>query len=334
MPICILDEGPRMDEGDPPAIYQPQHIHFTDINRFNRDKPPSHPLQDDSAWYLKSPDKAFVNISHAAKNGDLNTLLDAFKRGLPVDIRDKYYKTPLMLAASKGDVKTCNFLISCGADIHAFDNFKWTALHHSCHTGQLDVVKLLVEAGADVNALTLTQGTPFMRAVESASYPVVEYLMEKGAKISQENIKGKTVLDIAKDFADPRIFLTVKNKMEGIPKPKEGKGKEKGKGKKKPAAAKKKKSDTEESKKDAFLPPISMKRRSYSTTEALFAKDLETERILFRPIHVWTEQDTTEQLLEKKKMTRDQYGWEIDFDDYKLPFLKNLNKKVEKMAQA
>ena len=241
MPICILDDGPRMDEGDPPAIFQPQHVHFTDINRFNRDQAPNHPLQDDSAWYLQNPQKAFVNITHAAKNGDLNTLLDAFKRGLPVDIRDKYFKTPLMVASSKGDLKTCNFLISCKADVNAYDNFKWTALHHACHTGQLETVKALVDAGAHINALSMTQGTPFMRAVESASYPIVEYLIEKGASINQQNIKGKTVLDIAREFADPRIFLSVKNKVESIPKPKgdKGKGKDKAK-KKKPAAAVKK----------------------------------------------------------------------------------------------
>ena len=138
MPICTLDEGPRMQDGDPPAIYQPQHIHFTDTNRFHRDKPPEHPLQDDSAWYLKHPDKSFVNISNAAHNGDLHTLLDAFKCGLPVDVRDKYFKTPLMVAAANGDINTCIFLISCGADVNAFDNFKWTALHHACHSGQLD----------------------------------------------------------------------------------------------------------------------------------------------------------------------------------------------------
>ena len=83
-----------------------------------------------------------------------------------------------------------------------------------------------------------------MRAVESASYPVVEYLIEKGAKINQENkqgnqnlpslnkidfmitscfLKGKTAFDIAKDFADPRVYLIVKNKFESIPKPKDGK---------------------------------------------------------------------------------------------------------------
>lgn len=48
MPICIQDEGPRQFGGAPPLVYIPQHIHFTDTGRFDRDKPPKHPLQDDS----------------------------------------------------------------------------------------------------------------------------------------------------------------------------------------------------------------------------------------------------------------------------------------------
>lgn len=138
MPICTLDEGPRMAGGDPPAIYQPKHIHFTDTNRFNRDQPPIHPLQDDTSWYLKHPEKEFVKVTNAAHSGDLHTLLDAFKRGLPVDARDKYFKTPLMVAASKGDLETCKFLLECDADVNAYDNFKWTALHHACHAGSLE----------------------------------------------------------------------------------------------------------------------------------------------------------------------------------------------------
>lgn len=332
MPICILDEGPRMEEGNPPAIYQPQHVHFTDITRFH-DRTPAHPLQDDSAWYLKSPEKSFININQAARNGDLHTMLDAFKRGLPVDIRDKYYKTPLMVAASTGDLNTCKFLLSCGADINAFDNFKWTSLHHACHAGQLDVVKLLVESGADLNASTLTQATPFMRAVESASFPVVEYLMEKGAKLSQTNMQGKTAFDIAKEFADPRVYFTVKNKIDSLPKPKDPKKKgEKPKGKS-AAGDKKKKKTTQETKVDTFLPTISMRRNSYTMAESILAQSVQQkERIVYRPLHVWTEQDTTEQVLEKKQIARERYGWEVDFDDFKLPFMKNIQNKVKEMG--
>lgn len=100
-------------------------------------------------------------------------------------------------------------------------------------------VKLLVERGANINALTVTEATPFMRAVESASYPVVEYLLSIGCKVNQENKSGKSAFDLAKDYADPRVYFAVKNKFESLPKPKDGKKKKK-KPKKKPAQKKKK----------------------------------------------------------------------------------------------
>jgi ankyrin repeat protein len=49
-----------------------------------------------------------------AHRGDLHSLLDAFKSGVPVDIRDKFYQTPLMIAAANGDLETTKFLLQCG----------------------------------------------------------------------------------------------------------------------------------------------------------------------------------------------------------------------------
>lgn len=144
IPICTLDEGGRTEGGGPPYVYQPRHLHFTDTQRFHRDAPPEHPLKDDSAWYLKHPDREYQHISHAAHRGDVHTLLDAFKRGLPVDMRDRYFKTPLMIAAGNGDVDTCRFLLECGADVNAYDNFKWTPLHHACNAGHLDSIYIFL----------------------------------------------------------------------------------------------------------------------------------------------------------------------------------------------
>ena len=39
-------------------------------------------------------------LCFVAYRGDLQTLLDAFKRGVPVDITDKFMKTPLMVGKS------------------------------------------------------------------------------------------------------------------------------------------------------------------------------------------------------------------------------------------
>lgn len=76
-----------------------------------------------------------------------------------------------------------------------------------------------------------------------------------------------------------------------------------------------------------------MKKSSYLNAETMLAKEYaQRDRIMFRPLHTWTEQDTTEKLLEKKHLMRERYGWEIDFEDFKLPFMKNIDKKIEKIG--
>lgn len=114
MPICTQEEGPRTYGGGPPEMFIERHIHFTDTGRFDRDNPPSHPLQDDSAWYLQHPEKTYLNINDAARCGDFDSLKNAFARGTPADTRDKYFKTPLMVAAAAGNEKMVHFLIENG----------------------------------------------------------------------------------------------------------------------------------------------------------------------------------------------------------------------------
>ena len=146
------------------------------------------------------------------------------------------------------------------------------------------------------------------------------------------------------------MYFAVKNKFESLPKPKDDKKKQ---AKKKPEKKKKKSEDvsnvkikryricclififTQEEKKDSFsLPPIVLRRSSYSKAEAMLAQELnDGEKILFRPLHAWTQEDTTEQLLEQKKTARERLGWEVDFpNDYKMPLMKNVYAKVEKLG--
>lgn len=114
MPICTQPEGPRAEDGGPCQMFIPRHIHFTDTGRFDRDKPPEHPLEDDSAWYLHHPEKTYINICDASKHKDIDTLTDALSSGTSVDTRDKYYKTPLMVASAGGNIEVVKFLVENG----------------------------------------------------------------------------------------------------------------------------------------------------------------------------------------------------------------------------
>ena len=114
MPICTREDLIRAEDGGPPNPLFPRHIHFTDPNRFDRDKPPVHLIEDDSAWYMQPPEKMYMNLHDAAKHGDLNTLRDALAANKAIDVMDKYFKTPLMVACVYGNIEAVKFLIENG----------------------------------------------------------------------------------------------------------------------------------------------------------------------------------------------------------------------------
>ena len=99
------------------------------------------------------------------------------------------------------------------ADVNKTDNFKWTPLHHAAHSGILDVVQAIVEAGGAINAESITGATPLMRAIESSSFPVCEYLVSKGAKVLHQTPSGLEPLTVAAEFADPRIYHLINEKV-------------------------------------------------------------------------------------------------------------------------
>lgn len=53
-------------------------------------------------------------MNEAARFGDFDTLRCNLEKGVPVDVRDKYYKTPLMTACAQGNYKMASFLIDNG----------------------------------------------------------------------------------------------------------------------------------------------------------------------------------------------------------------------------
>lgn len=116
LPICTIPENafPRRPDGGPPYYMIETYQNVTDINRFNRDHPPEHPIQDDSVWYIDDPGRIFANINFIAKAGDLPSLKKAFEAGIPVDMKDSSYKTPLMTACATGNIDVVQFLLEKG----------------------------------------------------------------------------------------------------------------------------------------------------------------------------------------------------------------------------
>ncbi|KAG8443867.1 hypothetical protein GDO86_009164, partial [Hymenochirus boettgeri] len=230
MPICTMPNNliSRRDDGGPPKFLIPTFQNVTDFNRFDCDHPPQNPLTDDTGWYIDEPEKVYTHISIATKTGDIESLKKAFEDGVPVNVKDTFYKTPLMSACAYGNREVVKYLLEQGADVNATDNFLWTPLHHACHSSQEAIVELLLKHGANIDAPAINGSTPLMRAVESGSLNCANLLVTSGAKVQIKNKKGETVLDVAKAYADYRLIDMIQVKLDRLPKPKETKGKRKG----------------------------------------------------------------------------------------------------------
>jgi len=336
MEIPMQPDGQRAEDGGPPEMFVARHIHYTDTGRFDRDAPPSHPLQDDSAWYLHPPEKSYININEAVKHGDKDTLRDAFNMGVSIDIKDKYYKTPLMVACAYGDYDMVKFLTEYGASVHAVDSFKWTALHFACHAGMKDIAEYLLEKGANLEAVTVNGGTPLMRAIESSKPDLVEFLIKKGAKLQVENAKGQNPMDLAGAWGDLRVYELIRTKWDSMPpmndKNKKGGGKGTSGGKSSSAGDASKPSGGGRSMSPTDALMRQRKGSILRAASALAGGIEEREDITYSPRKTWTKQATTEELICERHNRRNRYGWEVDFPDFKMPFLKNADNKVIEMG--
>ncbi|KAK3542632.1 hypothetical protein QTP86_031326 [Hemibagrus guttatus] len=349
MPICIVppENVHRRDDGGPPHFMIEKYQLVTDRNRFDEDHPPRHPIEDDSAWYTEQPDKTYININYCVKTGDTESLKMAFSQKVPVDVKDRFYKTPLMTACASGNYDMAKFLLNLGADENAYDQFGWTPLHHACHAGQLDIIKLLVEAGAAVNTPTFSGATPLMRAIESSRPCCVEYLIKAGATVTAENKSGteteQSCLDIARAYADLRIVEMLQAKTANLRKPKDRKKDMAVKPQAKPRPA----TSTPIKEKQGAVPtPQASEYFAASTgkTEAqansviihstrITSGALKKVDISFVPKTVWGKYLTTSQQLEKKEKRRQRFTYEVDFDDFRMPFTKNVEKKALELSR-
>ncbi|KAM4633768.1 ankyrin repeat and EF-hand domain-containing protein 1 [Polymixia lowei] len=346
MPICTIPSELiyRREDGGPPQFMIETYKHCTDVSRFDRDHPPEHPIVDDSAWYIDEPEKVYINISYCVKAGDLESLDLAFSQGVPVDVKDRFYKTPLMVACSSGNYDVAQYLISLGADVNACDQFRWTPLHHAAHAGQLDLMELLVKAGAPVDRPALNGATPLMRAIESSRLCCVDFLIKAGAKVTAENKTDQNCLDVARAYADVRIIDLIKEKMDSLPKPKETKRGKGGKGqqsKPRSATAKEKRPAPETPATTTTAAAAGGGTASLKDSESIILHNTRitsgkanTVDISFVPRTVWGKLPTTSQLMAKKERQRERFSFEVDFEDFLMPFSQNIQRKSLELAEA
>ncbi|NCA81990.1 MAG: ankyrin repeat domain-containing protein [Opitutae bacterium] len=142
------------------------------------------------SWMLLPLLTGCLGLHKAVGRGDLAKAGQFLQKGVEVDARDSYGRTPLMWATT--DLSAVQYLVDKGADVNAKDINGETALMKAAFLGQLDVVKYLVKKGADVNARSGRGETPLMWGVSDLG--VVQYLAEQGAEVNARDSAGETPL--------------------------------------------------------------------------------------------------------------------------------------------
>ncbi|NXI54378.1 ANKE1 protein, partial [Chloroceryle aenea] len=334
VPICVIPKRacPCREDGFP--LYMIEVVQdIADSYHFDREHPSAHPVHDDRAWYIDEPRKMYMNINYLVKAGDILSLQKAFDEGVPVDIKDKYYKTPLMAACASGNIDIVQYLLEKGADVNATDNFLWTPLHHACYNGHLDIAELIVKAGAAVDAPAIGNATPLMRAIEICRQDIVYFLISVGADIQMTNSNGKNALDIAQVFADSRIIDLLQNKLESLPEVPNKK--EKAMKSKSPSTLMP--SEVQAVKKEpsqVSLPlveksvlektPHSLKDNVIYLHTLITSGATKKDNITFKPRKIWAPESTTKELARKQELLHERLALGGHSRSFATPFNKEV----------
>ncbi|XP_040523971.1 ankyrin repeat and EF-hand domain-containing protein 1 [Gallus gallus] len=337
VPICVIPKSACLLREDGFPVYMIEAVQSTaDSYHINQDHPSAHPVHDDRAWYTDEPRKMYMNINFLVRAGDILSLQKAFEEGVPVDIKDKYYKTPLMAACTSGNIDVVRYLLEKGADVNATDNFMWTPLHHACYNGHLDIAELIVKAGGAIDAPAIGNATPLMRAVEICRLDIVHFLIDAGADVQTTNSNGKNALDIAKVFADSRIIDLLQNKLDNLPKVTEKKGAEKGTVAKPKMPSAPTPSEVQAVKTEpshASLPPLEKPRLEKPAQDSVvYLNSLissgatKKDDIAFKPRKIWTPDAATKELVRKQELLWERSTLGGDSENFESPFKRKVTE--------
>lgn len=137
----------------------------------------------------------------AALNDDAAAVRRLIDGGFQVDERDRFGKTPLMVAAAFGNVAAAAALLDLGADMTARDpQLGAAAIHYAARAGHVGMAtaRLLLARGADAGARTFDGGTALHLAASYNQAEMIGLLVQGGVAINAVDIAGLTALQHAR----------------------------------------------------------------------------------------------------------------------------------------
>lgn len=147
----------------------------------------------------------FTPLHHAVAFGSLDEVR-ALLPSADLEARDRWSRTPLLLAAQVGDIAKFDLLLDAGADPMAVGRCGHPLLTYAVEVHRPDVLQALIDRGADVEAADDFGETPLMAAAESDDAGCIAVLLAAGARLDRQ-ANGDTALGLAGGAAAVRALL-------------------------------------------------------------------------------------------------------------------------------
>ena len=148
-------------------------------------------------------------LNIAAEIGDTTKVKNLLKKGVNINERDRFGRTPLIYAALNGHDRIIKMLLEFHADIHAKDHFDQTAFIAAVNGGHVNSAEILLKNGANSSAPNGEGVPPILIALGREDFEMVDLLLKYGIEINSIDERGRTVLQRIIESNDAELVQTV-----------------------------------------------------------------------------------------------------------------------------
>jgi len=132
-------------------------------------------------------------LHSAVSVGDVRQAAALLSKGIDVNSRDNWMRTPLWIAAINKDIEMAELLLENGAKINVLDKDNKSSLYYPAQQGGVEMVKFLISKGANVNYGDL----PINAAIEGNQKEIVKILIDNHSEVIPNDYRQENPLCIA-----------------------------------------------------------------------------------------------------------------------------------------
>ncbi|MRR21609.1 hypothetical protein EG830_01345 [bacterium] len=152
----------------------------------------------------------YTPLHYAAANGFNEVAEILVKNGAPLEAKNTYGRTPLLLCArERGTPEIARLLIEAGADVNVKDRYESTPLELAAWRGYKEIVGVLIEKGAEIPVTGRKAGMILSSACQGGLSDLFRLQVEKGIDITSPNSMQGTLLHDAAKGGSPEIVETL-----------------------------------------------------------------------------------------------------------------------------